>query len=245
MHGPLSARTRLAPPPGRPPVAAALDLPTLASARALAEAVAPHVGMLKVGLELFVEHGPEAVAVGEALGLPVFLDLKLHDIPATVGRATARAAGLGARVLTVHAGGGRAMLEAAVRSAEGTELVVCAVTVLTSLDANDLAALGVAGAPAAHAVRLAHLAWASGVRAFVCSPAEAGALRAALGPEALLVTPGVRSGAARAGSDDQKRVATAAEARAAGADWLVVGRPLRDAADPRAAARALAEELRP
>lgn len=230
-------------------MAAALDVPSLAAARALAEAVAPHVGMLKVGLELFVEHGPAAVALGEPLGLPVFLDLKLHDIPATVGRATARAAGLGARLLTVHAGGGAAMLEAAVRSAEGSALRVCAVTVLTSLDASDLAALGVAASPGAHAARLARLAWDAGVRAFVCAPAEAAALRALLGPEALVVTPGVRTREAATargdGADDQKRVATATEARAAGADWIVVGRPLRDAPDPRAAARALAEELSP
>lgn len=223
--------------PGGSPVAFALDVPDLASARALAERVAPHVGMLKVGLELFVAHGPEIVAPLRALGRPVFLDLKLHDIPETVERAVARASGLGVSLLTVHASGGPEMLSRAVARAEreGAGLSICAVTVLTSLDAKDLDALGVVGAPSEAALRFARLAYGAGVRAFVCSPAEVGALRTQLGADAVLVTPGVRPAGADAG--DQKRTTTPEAAIAAGATWLVVGRPIRDAADPGEAAR--------
>ncbi len=229
-------------------VAFALDLPTLDRARAAALAVREAVGMLKVGLELFVEAGPAAVALGRETGLPVFLDLKLCDIPETVDRAVARAAALGARMLTVHAGGGPAMLRRAAERArrEGTGLEVVAVTVLTSLDGADLAALGVAASVPEQVERLARLAWDQGVRAFVCSPHEASRLRAALGPEATLVTPGVRAAGGGAGAvagDDQKRTMSAGEAIAAGASWVVVGRPIRDAADPLAAARAIAREV--
>jgi orotidine-5'-phosphate decarboxylase len=222
----------------------ALDVPNVGQARALAQAVGDAVGMLKVGLELFVEAGPSAVALGRDAGRPVFLDLKLHDIPETVDRAVARASALGARMLTVHAGGGRTMLRRAVERAarEGAGLEIVAVTVLTSLDADDLASVGVAPDVGGHAERLARLAWEEGVRAFVCSPHEAARLRRALGPEATLVTPGVRA-AAEAGKDDQKRTMTAREAIAAGASWVVVGRPIRDAADPRGAARAIASEV--
>jgi orotidine-5'-phosphate decarboxylase len=209
----------------------------------MAARVAPAVGVLKVGLELFVAEGPAAVALGRELGLEVFLDLKLHDIPETVDRAVATASALGVRYLTVHAGGGRAMLErAANRAAQAREpLTILAVTVLTSLDAADLAALGVPEAPREHATRLAQLAWDAGVRGFVTSPAEASALRAALGPGALLVTPGIRP--AGAAAFDQKRIATPAAAIADGADLLVVGRPIRDAADPLAAAQAVVGEI--
>jgi orotidine-5'-phosphate decarboxylase len=225
-------------------IAFALDLPSLDQARAMALAVRDAVGMLKVGLELFVEAGPAAVALGDDARRPVFLDLKLHDIPETVERAVARASQLGVRMLTVHASGGPAMLRRAVERArkEGAGLEIVAVTVLTSLDAGDLAAMGLAGDVAAQVERLARMAWNEGVRAFVCSPHEAARLRAALGPEATLVTPGVRA-AGEAGKDDQKRTMTAAEAVAAGASWVVVGRPIRDAADPLTAARAIAAEV--
>lgn len=221
----------------------ALDLPSLDRARALALAVKSAVGMLKVGLELYVEAGPGAVALGREAGLPVFLDLKLHDIPATVERAVARASALGARMLTVHASGGRAMLRRAVERArkEGAGLEIVAVTVLTSLDAGDLADAGVTGDVPSQVERLARMAWDEGVRAFVCSPHEAARLRGALGVDATLVTPGVRA-ANDAGNDDQKRTMTAGEAIAAGARWVVVGRPIRDAADPLAAARAFTRE---
>ena len=157
----------------------------------------------------------------------------------------ARASSLGVRMLTVHAAGGPAMLRRAVERAqkEGGGLEIVAVTVLTSLDAHDLAAIGATGDVASQVEKLARLAWQEGVRAFVCSPHEAALLRKALGPDATLVTPGVR-GASAARTDDQKRTMTASEAIAHGADWVVVGRPIRDAADPATAARELAEEAR-
>lgn len=225
------------------PVILALDFPSLDRARALALAVKSAVGMLKVGLELYVEVGPAAVTMGRDAGLPVFLDLKLHDIPETVERAVARASALGARMLTVHAAGGRTMLRRAVERArkEGAGLEVVAVTVLTSLDADDLADAGVSGDVPSQAERLARMAWDEGVRSFVCSPHEAARLRGALGSEATLVTPGVRSGGEARG-DDQKRTMTAGQAVAAGARWIVVGRPIRDAADPLAAAQAFTRE---
>lgn len=225
-------------------VIVALDVPSLDEARALAIDVRDAVGMLKVGLELFVEAGPQAVAIGRDAGLPVFLDLKLCDIPETVDRAVARAAALGATMLTVHAGGGPTMLSRAVERArrEGGRLQIVAVTVLTSLDAADLGAMGVGADVATQVERLARMAWAEGVRTFVCSPHEAARLRAALGADAVLVTPGVRPTAA-GGGDDQKRTMTAGEAVRAGADWVVVGRPIRDARDRLGAARAIAAEV--
>lgn len=225
----------------------ALDLPTLGRAREAAIAVRDAVGMVKVGLELFVEAGPCAVALGAEAGVPVFLDLKLHDIPETVDRAVARASALGVRMLTVHASGGPAMLARAAERArkEGAGLEILAVTVLTSLDGHDLEAIGVGGGGdvPAHTERLARLAWDQGVRGFVCSPHEAAHLRRTLGPDATLVTPGIRGGAGGAGKDDQKRTMSAAEAVSAGATWVVVGRPIRDAADPLAAAKAITSEI--
>jgi orotidine-5'-phosphate decarboxylase len=222
----------------------ALDFSSLAAARDMALAVRDAVGMLKVGLELFVEAGPAAVAIGREAERPVFLDLKLHDIPETVERAVARASALGARLLTVHASGGPAMLRRAVARAqqEGAGLEIVAVTVLTSFDAADLRAVGVEAALDDHVERLARMAASEGVTSFVCSPHEAARLRAALGPGATLITPGVRAGG-DAKKDDQKRTMSAGEAVAAGASWVVVGRPIRDAADPLAAARAIAAEV--
>ncbi len=220
-----------------------LDYPTLAEASAGAAAVAPAVGVLKVGLELFTREGPAAIGLGREHGRDVFLDLKLHDIPETVERAVASAASHGVRYLTIHASGGRAMLERAQNAAAKAKrpLTLLAVTMLTSLDASDLWAIGVAGTASEHVVRLARLAWDAGVRGFVASPDEARALRDALGREPLIVTPGIRP--AGAASGDQKRVATPASAIGDGADLLVVGRPIRDAADPAAAARAIAAEI--
>jgi orotidine-5'-phosphate decarboxylase len=222
----------------------ALDFPSLADARAGAAKVRGQVGVLKVGLELFVKEGPPALAVAREAGAALFADLKLHDIPETVERAVASLAPVGARFVTVHAAGGAAMLTRAVdRAAREThgELMVLAVTVLTSLDDADLRSQGVDGRAADQVVRLARMAWAAGVRGFVCSPAEVGRLRADLGPDATLVTPGVRP--AGAAAQDQKRVATPEEAVAEGADYVVVGRPIRDASDPAAAARAVAQEI--
>ncbi|ABC83709.1 orotidine-5'-phosphate decarboxylase [Anaeromyxobacter dehalogenans] len=221
-------------------ICAALDFPTFAAAEPFARAVAPEVGILKVGLELFAAEGPAAVRAAARLGRPVFLDLKLHDIPNTVEGAARSAAASGAALLTVHAAGGAEMVRAAVRGA-GPGVRVLAVTVLTSLDAAALEAIGLAGPPEAAVVRLARLAVDAGAGGIVCSPHEVAAVRAAVGPGPLLVVPGVRPAGAAKG--DQARVATPAEAVRAGADVIVVGRPLRDAPDPAAAARAIAGEL--
>jgi orotidine-5'-phosphate decarboxylase len=224
----------------------ALDLPSVDEARRAALAVRDAVGMLKVGLELFVAAGPAAVGIGRDAGRPVFLDLKLCDIPETVERAVGSAAALGARVLTVHASGGAEMLRRAARRAEreASGLTIAAVTVLTSLDESDLAGMGLAPDVGAHALRLARLAFDQGVRAFVCSPRELRVMRAGLPQGVTLFTPGVRAtpDPAAPRTDDQKRVATASQAVLDGADWLVVGRPIRDANDPLAAARAIARE---
>jgi orotidine-5'-phosphate decarboxylase len=201
------------------------------------------VGVVKVGLELFVAHGPNAVALGPRADAAVFLDLKLHDIPATVAAAVRSAGELGVRYLTVHASGGTSMLRAAVDAAAqcATPPRIVAVTVLTSLDDEDLRALGMPSSSASQVQRWAELAFGAGVRAFVCSPAEASSLRAALGHEAELITPGVRPTGTDRG--DQKRVMTPADAIRAGADALVVGRPIRNAADPAAAADAIVHEM--
>lgn len=229
-----SARSRLVFP---------LDYPTLEDARAAAECVRGHVGMVKVGLELFVRYGSASLELADVADADLFLDLKLHDIPATVASAVAnvvRCATSRLRLLTVHASGGEAMLRAAVDAAQDTVSIV-AVTVLTSLDASDLRSMGVDVTPAAQVERLASLAHDAGARHFVCSPAEAAALRALLGSDAVLITPGVRPATAEAG--DQKRVTTPADAIRAGADRLVVGRPIRTAPDPAAAADAIVAEI--
>jgi len=225
-----------------PRLAFALDYPTLDEARRGAERVRESAGVLKVGLELFVREGPRAVALGSELGCDVFLDLKLHDIPETVERAVASAAAHGVTYLTVHAAGGPRMLERAARAAEPSALKLLAVTVLTSLDASDLQATGVPAEPASQALRLARLAVSAGIPGLVCSPNEVRSLRDALGPDVLLVTPGIRL--AQSGADDQKRTGTPAAAIRDGSSLLVVGRPIRDAADPAAAARAIAQEIR-
>lgn len=222
---------------------AALDTADAARAAGWARALAPRCGALKVGLELYAAAGPAAVrAVAEHA--PVFLDLKLHDIPNTAAGAVRALLPLRPAMLTLHAAGGAAMLAAAREAAEtaGAERpVLLAVTVLTSLDAAALAATGVADPPEAQVLRLARLALAAGADGLVCSPREAAALRAALGPGPLLVVPGVRPAGSDAG--DQARTATPAEAVAAGADWIVLGRPLTGAPDPAAAAEAVAREL--
>lgn len=230
--------------PAREKLAFALDFPSLAEAEIGAARVAHAAGVLKVGLELFVSEGPRAVALGQKLGCDLFLDLKLHDIPETVERAVAAAAGHGVRYLTLHAAGGPRMLAAAARRAEreNTGLVLLAITVLTSLDAADLTAVGVAADPGAQALRLAQLAHEQGIPGMVCSAGEVTALRAQLGPRAVLVTPGIRPASGGA-TDDQKRTATPAAAIAAGSSLLVVGRPIRDAADPASTASAICDEI--
>jgi len=226
-------------PDARSRLALAADLP-LAEGLALYAQVAEYVGYAKVGLSLFVEHGPAAVRAFQERGAQVFLDLKLHDIPNTVELAAARAGALGVAFLTVHASGGEAMLRAAVRGARaGAEAAghapprVLAVTVLTSFSPEELQAVGLSGGPEQAASRLARLAVDAGVGGLVCSPREVEGLRAALGPGPYLCTPGIRPEGSAKG--DQARAETPAYAVRAGANLLVVGRPIYTAADPLAA----------
>jgi orotidine-5'-phosphate decarboxylase len=206
--------------------------------------IAPEVGVLKVGFELFLGEGPAAVDACRESGCSVFLDLKLSDIPETVRRATASATALGAKYLTLHATGGPRMLEAAANEVarSQSDLTLLAVTVLTSLDESDLGQTGVEGPVEAQVLRLARLAQQCGVGGLVSSPKELGTLRRELGGEMVLVTPGIRP-AGFAKTDDQKRVSTPSDAIRAGANLLVVGRPIRDAGDPAQAARSIVEEI--
>ena len=219
----------------------ALDVPQLSAARALVEQLHSEVGVFKVGLELYTACGPDALQLVHGSGRGSFLDLKLHDIPATVARAVAAAAELGASYLTLHASAGPEALREAARAAEGSALTLLAVTVLTSSDEQVLSAIGLAGPVSSAVSRLARLAADSGVQGLVCSPQECAQLRRELGPDLLLVTPGVRP--AGGAAQDQKRVATPGSALAAGADMLVVGRPIRDAAEPKLAARGIVNEI--
>ena len=217
----------------------ALDTTDLARASAWAAATAPHVGLFKLGLEFFLANG--APGVRAMTGRPVFLDLKLHDIPNTVAGGVRAVLDLRPKMLTIHASGGAAMIEAARKAADtagADRPMILAVTVLTSLDAAALASTGVMSAPAEQVLRLARLALSAGADALVCSPLEVAMLRAALGSAARLVVPGIRPAGSAAG--DQARVMTPAEAVDAGADWIVVGRPITGAADPNAAAAAIA-----
>ncbi len=221
----------------------ALDVPTLADARTLVEPLKGVCRWVKVGLELFCAAGPAAVEQMRSAGFNVFLDLKLHDIPNTVAGAVRSAAASGASMLTVHTMGGPAMLQAAQEAAASVANgpILLGVTVLTSMDEFQLSAVGIAGSPAAEVIRLAELARASGLGGLVCSPEEAAAVRQALGPDMTLVTPGIRPQGASVG--DQKRIATPAAALRAGADYLVVGRPITQAKDPAAAAEAILKEM--
>ena len=221
------------------PIFVAVDTPDLARARALAEAVHGAAGGLKLGLEFFSANGPDGVRRIAELGLPIFLDLKLHDIPNTVAKAVEALAPLEPAILTVHAAGGRAMMEAA-RAAAPSSTRIVAVTVLTSLDETDLAAAGVSGSPAEQVQRLATLARGSTVDGIVCSGAEVAAARAAW-PDGFFVVPGVRPAGAAIG--DQKRVVTPAQALDAGASVLVVGRPITGAPDPGRAIMDIAASL--
>jgi orotidine-5'-phosphate decarboxylase len=232
---------------GRKRIAVALDASERGRILQLARLVAPEAGVLKIGLEAFCAHGPFLVSEVSVLA-PVFLDLKLHDIPNTVGGAAAAAARTGAAILNVHAGGGREMMRAAGESAREAAATaglpvpkVIAVTILTSLDAAALAEVGIEGTPRTAALRLAVLAQEAGLDGVVCSPEEVVAIRAACGPGFLLVVPGIRPAGSAAA--DQKRIATPGAAAKAGADLLVIGRPITGAADPAAAAREIAREI--
>jgi orotidine-5'-phosphate decarboxylase len=226
---------------GLAPIAVALDAPDLDTAARWASLVTPHVSTVKIGLELYLRYGPDAVAsIRGASAVDVFLDLKLHDIPATVAGAASAVARLRPALLTVHAAAGPAAIRAAVQAVPNTRIV--AVTVLTSLSDTDLDLIGLAG-PAGDAVRrLAALSVAAGASGLVCSPREVAAVRGEVGDDITIITPGVRP----AGTDahDQARVATPVEALRAGADLLVIGRPITGAADPGAAAAAIAASLR-
>ena len=221
------------------PIFVAIDTPSLERAKLLAEQVSANAGGVKLGLEFFSANGPAGVAAILELGLPVFLDLKLHDIPNTVAKAVQALAPLEPTVLTVHAAGGRAMLEAAKAAAPASTRVV-AVTVLTSLDSGDLRSIGVPSEPREQVERLAELAQSAGLDGIVCSGAEVAAARAGW-PDGFLVVPGVRP----PGGDvsDQKRVVTPRQALDDGASILVIGRPITAADDPARTLRDIAAAL--
>lgn len=225
----------------------ALDTPDLDAALALARALAGHVGGLKLGLEFFTACGPDGFRRVAETGLPIFLDLKLHDIPNTVASTVTALAPLGPAILTIHASGGPAMMRAAAEAAESADRagaarpLIIGVTVLTSLDNADMVRMGVGDGVDGQAMRLAELAHDSGLDGVVCSPREVEAIRAECGDDFFLVVPGIRPEGADA--DDQKRVMTPRQAVEAGADILVIGRPITRAADPAAAAAAIARSL--
>jgi orotidine-5'-phosphate decarboxylase len=242
------------------PIIAALDVPDAETALKLAAQIAPAVGAFKIGKELFVAAGPDIVRRVRDTGASVFLDLKFHDIPNTVARAVAAAVRLDVQMLTIHTSGGSEMMRAAEKSAHDTAKslklpapLVLGVTVLTSMNSNTLAEIGCESNVGHQVERLASLAANSGLRGLVCSPLEIADLREILPEEIQLVTPGIRtrlgeaSGAAWVGAekaDDQKRTLTPREAMAAGANWLVIGRPIYAAENPRAAAEKILESLK-
>ncbi len=232
----------------RNPIIAALDVPTAEQALKLAELIAPAVGAFKIGGELFTAAGPDIVRRVRATGAAVFLDLKFHDIPNTVAKSVASAIRLDVQMLTIHTSGGGEMMRAAEKSAVATARqlglavpLVLGVTVLTSSDASTLAEIGCEPHPEHQVARLAQLAVAAGLRGLVCSPLELVALRTILPASIQLVTPGIRTGTEKA--DDQKRTLTPREALAAGASWLVIGRPIYGAENPRLAAEQILATL--
>jgi orotidine-5'-phosphate decarboxylase len=221
----------------------ALDFPDARAALSLIDRLEGTTRWFKIGLELYIAEGNALVAEIERRGYSIFLDLKLHDIPNTVASAVRAASRLGVNLLTLHAAGGADMLQAAVEAASGIERspALLAVTVLTSIDGPQLEATGVAGSATQQVERLAKLAMSCGVQGLVCSPHEVASLRSEIGSKPLLVVPGIRPTGSAAG--DQRRVATPASAIAAGASYLVVGRPITQADDPGAAARAIVAEM--
>jgi orotidine-5'-phosphate decarboxylase len=231
------------------PILVALDVSTTARALALADQLRGSVGGYKIGSQLFTSEGPAIVRTLVDRGDRVFLDLKFHDIPNTVAGAIRAAADLGVWMVNVHAAGGPAMLAAARQAAEEAAQarsrprpLVVAVTVLTSMDATMLARVGVSRSPLDQVVHLATLTSEAGLDGVVASPQETAAIRQACGPDFVIVTPGIRGGAATSGKDDQQRTLDPASAIAAGSSYLVVGRPITAAADPRAAADAIVSE---
>jgi orotidine-5'-phosphate decarboxylase len=221
----------------------ALDTVDVDGARRWADAVSPHAGLLKLGLEFFLANGVAGFAA--ITGAPIFLDLKLHDIPATVAGGVRAVLPLKPRMLSIHASGGPAMIRAAHQAASSAgpdRPMILAVTVLTSLGQDDLAAVGVAGTPVEQVLRLGRLAVEAGADGLVCSPLEVAPLRQALGSAVKLVVPGIRP--AGSAADDQHRTMTPAQAIAAGADWIVVGRPITSASDPGTSAADIAASIR-
>jgi orotidine-5'-phosphate decarboxylase len=210
----------------------ALDLPTSEAALAVVRELSPHAGLFKIGLQLYTAAGPDIVRAVRDLGGRIFLDLKWHDIPNTVGRAVESAASLGAEMQTIHLSGGRAMIEAAVHAA-APEMLLLGVTVLTSVDQATLHETGIVSPMEEQVLRLAQLGADSGIGGVVASPLEIAPLRSAHGSKLQIVTPGIRP--RDVATDDQKRMLTPAEALRAGADFLVIGRPITAAPDPRAA----------
>jgi orotidine-5'-phosphate decarboxylase len=221
----------------------ALDVPDAGSALKLVNELENTCHWFKIGLELFIAAGPSLMEPLVARGHSVFLDLKLHDIPNTVAGAVRSTAKLGAKMLTVHAAGGPAMLAAARNALEGVvdPPQLLAVTVLTSMDSEELAGIGVDRSPAEQVALLARTGLDAGIRGFVCSPQEVAAVRALSGPEGVLVIPGIRPESSSL--NDQKRIATPAQALRQGASYLVVGRPITKAHDPAAAAQAILQEM--
>lgn len=223
----------------------AIDTPELVQAQALTRAVAPHCQMVKLGLEFFLRHGPEGYrAALQGVAADVFLDLKLHDIPNTVAGAVGSLLPLAPKFLTLHAGGGAKMIEAAAQAASragNARPHLLAVTVLTSFDEAGLEATGIEGGIAKQVVRLARLALAAGADGLVCSPHEIAILRAEFGAKPILVVPGIRPAGAALG--DQARVMTPPQAVAAGADYIVVGRPIAQAPNPGQAAAEIAQSI--
>lgn len=218
----------------------AIDTTDLNAAKDLARSLKPHVAGLKLGLEFFSAHGPQGYKAIAGMGAPIFLDLKLHDIPNTVAASVTALLPLKPHFMTIHASGGAAMMKAAAEAAAkggANRPKILAVTVLTSLNANDLNAIGQDAEPKSQVLRLAKLAKDSGVDGVVCSPAEVAMLREALGPEFILMVPGIRPVGADLG--DQKRVMTPKDAVAAGATYVVIGRPITGAPDPAAMAKAI------
>jgi orotidine-5'-phosphate decarboxylase len=230
------------------PIIAALDVPLAEQALKLAEQIAPAVGAFKIGSQLFTAGGPDIVNKIRATGALVFLDLKFHDIPNTVAKAVASAVKLDVQMLTIHTSGGREMMRTAEKSAQDaakslglTAPLVLGVTVLTSFNNETLAEIGCEADTEKQVLRLAQLAIKSGLRGLVCSPLEIVTLRKILPANIQLVTPGIRTGTEKA--DDQKRTLTPREAIQAGANWLVIGRPIYAGENPRATAEKILESL--
>lgn len=227
--------------PAKEKIIVALDAPHAAAAFQLADQLGDAASWVKIGLQLFTAEGPSIVKAMKERGFKVFLDLKFHDIPNTAREAVHSAVQLGADLTTIHLSGGRKMIGEAVAASQDTSLLVLGVTVLTSFDAEELQGIGISVPPAEQVSNLVRLGFGVGLRGVVCSPHEIATLRREFGPDLTIVTPGVRP--AGAAANDQQRVMTPADAIAAGASYLVVGRPITGAASPRDALLRITEEI--